>query len=72
MTLNNKHGGARKGSGRKKLTDPTEQIRVPSSLAIFITQLKDLYKGLSHEDQIEVRDQIRNLIHFAKLNQMEK
>ncbi|TBT80455.1 hypothetical protein D5E71_25675, partial [Vibrio parahaemolyticus] len=58
MTLNNKHGGARKGSGRKKLTDPTEQIRVPSSLAIFITQLKDLYKGLSHEDQIEVRDQI--------------
>lgn len=61
-----------KVQGAKKLTDPTEQIRVPSSLAIFITQLKDLYKGLSHEDQIEVRDQIRNLIHFAKLNQMEK
>ena len=65
----NTHGGVRKGAGRHKKED-SKNVRMSISLAEPIYKLKGLYDNLSDKDKQEVQEQIENLIHFAKLNQL--
>lgn len=59
------HGGAREGAGRKKLTDPTKQIRVPSSLVALISELNGAYKDLNDFDKQTIRDSLQQVINEA-------
>lgn len=59
------HGGARPGAGRKK-EEKTQQIRVPVSMASYISQLKDLYKKLDDECKSEIIEQLKDLISYIE------
>ena len=54
-----KHGGARSGSGRKKLA-PTKQIRVDENLAGSFKSISDAYRSLDSEGQIELLRLLRD------------
>lgn len=70
--INNGHGGARKGAGRKK-SMPTVQTRVPESLLPFINQLTDNFKLLDMEnDKALITYTHDNLLWLANFIEEER
>ncbi|EGR3179506.1 hypothetical protein LCX91_004941 [Vibrio parahaemolyticus] len=65
MTLNNKHGGVREGSGRKK-KEPSIQVRLPESIAGFCYGIRDEYDSMDDEGKKKVIDALESVLKASQ------
>ncbi|GHY13796.1 hypothetical protein VCSRO163_2509 [Vibrio cholerae] len=56
-----KHGGKRKGAGRKK-QEPTVLVRVPQSIADLLIEFKSDYARLDNESKDLIRENLMALV----------
>ncbi|TOK50303.1 hypothetical protein [Vibrio parahaemolyticus] len=59
------HGGARKGSGRKK-KEPSIQVRLPESIAGFCYGIRDEYDSMDDEGKKRVIDALESVLKASQ------
>lgn len=59
------HGGARKGSGRKK-KEPSIQVRLPESIAGFCYGIRDEYDSMDDEGKKKVIDALESVLKASQ------
>lgn len=65
MSSNKKHGGSRKGSGRKK-KEPTIQVRLPESISGLCYGIRDEYETLDDEGKGKVIAALESVLADAQ------